>query len=32
MGYSGAAFFISIIEISSIVGAILKNNYKERGK
>jgi hypothetical protein len=32
MGYSGAAFFISLFTVAFVVGARLQKIYKERGK
>jgi hypothetical protein len=32
MGYSGAAFFIILLAISTAIGVKLQQIYKERGK
>lgn len=32
MGYSGAAFFITLFAIAIVVGVKLQQIYKERGK
>lgn len=32
MGYSGAAFFITLFSVAIVIGAKLQKIYRERGK